>query len=76
MDIGFYWLREAPRSPGFSGSVPGIFLGTEYFQTMCLENLFEKHCDCILSGVMTGATLGILEFSDFFQSAFSDTRKI
>ena len=38
--IGFYRLREALRSPGFCGSVPGIFPGTEYFQTMCLEYLF------------------------------------
>ena len=38
--IGFYQLREALRSPGLSWSVPGIFPGTEYFQTMCLEHLF------------------------------------
>lgn len=69
-DLQFYLVRKV-LSPGYSAAVPVIFLNT----MIPLDHVFgETGLPYSLSNCEL-TTLGVLEFSDFFQSVFSDTRQ-
>lgn len=69
--LQFYLVRKV-LSPGFSATVPVIFLST----MIPLDLVFgETWLPYSLSNNHELTTLGSLEFSDSFQSVFSDTRQ-